>query len=111
MQNDLEADRRNMEKKTVTYLIVPEPAEGDVAYFAIAPDLPGLLMYGETRDELIANAPEAMTIYFDAMNEDGHEIPEPGTYSIERIYDMEEPVAITFEYAYDPANVHWDAAR
>ena len=111
MQNHLEADRRNMDKKTVTYLIVPEPAEGDVAYYAMAPDLPGLLMYGDTRDELIARAPLAMADYFDAMNDFGFEIPEPGTYSIERICDMEEPVAITFEYAYDPANVHWDAAR
>ena len=78
----------------MTYVIIPERSH-DGSWWAIAPDLPGLLMYGDTRDELIANAPEAMEVYFEAQRESGGEIAAPGTYPVERIFDMEEPVPVT----------------
>jgi predicted RNase H-like HicB family nuclease len=78
----------------VTYLIVPERSH-DGSWWAIAPDLPGLLMAGDTRDDLLARAPAAIADYFDAMNESGFPIPEPGTYVVERIGDQEEPVPVT----------------
>jgi predicted RNase H-like HicB family nuclease len=83
-----------METQTVTYSIVPERSH-DGSWWAIAPDLPGLLMCGDSRDELIANAPAAMADYFDAMRESGHPISPPGTNPVERIFDQEEPVPIT----------------
>jgi predicted RNase H-like HicB family nuclease len=83
-----------MESETVTYLIIPEQSH-DGSWWAIAPDLPGLVMYGETREELIANAPEAMDVYFEAQRESGGEIAAPGTYPVELIYDQEEPVPVT----------------
>ena len=83
-----------MEWAKVTYLIIPERSH-DGSWWAVAPDLPGLVMFGETRDELIANAPEAMEVYFEAQRDAGFEIAAPGTYPVELIYDQEEPVPVT----------------
>jgi len=77
-----------------TYLIIPERSH-DGSWWAIAPDLPGLVMFGETREELIANAPDAMLDYFDAQPDAGFEIAAPGTYPVELIYEQEEPVPVT----------------
>lgn len=78
----------------MTYVIVPERSD-DGSWWAIAPDLPGLVMAGDTRDDLLARAPDAMLDYFDAMNESGFPIPAPGTHPVERTGDQEEPVPIT----------------
>ena len=78
----------------MTYLIIPEPSD-DGSWWAIAPDLPGLVMHGDTRDELIANAPDAMLDYFEAQRDAGFTIAAPGTYPVELIYDQEEPVPVT----------------
>ena len=71
----------------MTYLIIPERSH-DGSWSAIAPDLPGLLMAGTSREELLANAP-------DAMRESEFPIDPPGTDPVELIFDQEEPVAIT----------------
>jgi predicted RNase H-like HicB family nuclease len=83
-----------MEAKTVTYVIVPERSH-DGSWWAIAPDLPGLLMAGDTREELIANAPDAIADYIEMQRESGGEVAAPGTYPVERIFDQEEPVPVT----------------
>ena len=41
------------------------------------PDLPGCWTQGETRDEALANAKEAIAAYLDALNELGRPLPKP----------------------------------
>jgi predicted RNase H-like HicB family nuclease len=82
-----------MAQQVVTYSIIPERSH-DGSWWAIAPDLPGLLMYGETRDELLASAPDAIADYLEAMREDDQPVPAPGTYEIALSAAQEQPVPI-----------------
>jgi len=66
----------------MTYTIVLEQAD-DGGWCAMAPDLPGLLLMGDTREQIIEEAPEIIADYFDAMQEDGHPIPEPGRFAVD----------------------------
>jgi predicted RNase H-like HicB family nuclease len=65
-----------------TYTLVLEQAE-DGGWGAMAPDLPGVLLMGDTREQIISEAPEIIADYFDAMCEDGHPIPEPGWFAVQ----------------------------
>lgn len=49
----------------------------DDAYVAEAPELPGCLAHGATREEALANAQEAIQLWLDTANEFGDPIPEP----------------------------------
>jgi predicted RNase H-like HicB family nuclease len=82
-----------MAQQALTYSIVPERSH-DGSWWAIAPDLPGLLMYGETRDELLTSAPDAIAQHLEAMREDDHPVPAPGTYQIALSATQEQPVPI-----------------
>jgi predicted RNase H-like HicB family nuclease len=55
--------------------------EGDDAtgYSAYAPDLPGCVAAGETREECLKLMSEAMWIHLESMKKDGDPIPEPAT--------------------------------
>ena len=67
-----------MEQQTVTYTIIMEQAPGG-DWNASVPDLPGLLLTGDTREELLAGAPGAILDYLDVLIEDGEEIPRPAS--------------------------------
>jgi predicted RNase H-like HicB family nuclease len=67
-----------MEQPTVTYTIMMEQAPAG-GWNALVPDLPGLLLVGKTREELLATAPGAILDYLDVLVEDGGEIPRPTT--------------------------------
>ena len=82
-----------MAQQVLTYSIVPERSH-DGSWWAIAPDLPGLLMYGQTREELLASAPDAIADYLKAMREDDQPVPAPGTYEIDLSAAQEQPVPI-----------------
>jgi antitoxin HicB len=41
------------------------------------PELPGCWTQGETRDEALANAKEAISAYLDALEELGRPLPKP----------------------------------
>ena len=61
------------------YLIVVEPtATGLSAY---APDLPGCVTTGRSRNEIERNMREAMELHLDGLREEGMEIPAPHTWS------------------------------
>ena len=60
------------------YTIVLEEAQ-DGGWSALAPDLPGLLIAGDTREELLASAPDALATYLEAMRDLGHPVPRPGS--------------------------------
>ena len=67
----------------MTYTIVLE--EGDESWGAIVPDLPGLLIVADTRDEVIAKAPSAILDYLDTLRDLGKPIPQPGTLTAQII--------------------------
>jgi predicted RNase H-like HicB family nuclease len=56
--------------------VVLEAAE-DGGFVVSVPDLPGCWTQGETRDEALANAKEAITGYLEALDELGKPLPRP----------------------------------
>jgi predicted RNase H-like HicB family nuclease len=59
------------------YPIILERADGG-GWSAIAPDLPGLLLAADTREELLASAPAAIADHLDALREQNLPVPSPG---------------------------------
>lgn len=59
------------------YLIVIEPTETGFS----APDLPGCVSTGRTREEVEKNMGEAIAFHLDGLREEGQAVPEPQTYS------------------------------
>lgn len=49
----------------------------DGGWAGMAPDLPGLLLLGDSREEVVAQAPGAIADYLDSMRDSGHPAPEP----------------------------------
>lgn len=60
--------------KVLSYRILlrKEPEEG---YTVIVPSLPGCVTYGETIEEAIAMAREAIELYLESLREHGEDIP------------------------------------
>lgn len=56
--------------------VVLEGAE-EGGFVVSVPDLPGCWTQGETRDEALANAKEAIAAYLDALRELGRPLPKP----------------------------------
>jgi antitoxin HicB len=56
--------------------VVLETAE-EGGFVVSVPDLPGCWTQGETRDEALANAKEAIAAYLDALEELGRALPKP----------------------------------
>ncbi len=53
-------------------LLKKEPEGG---YTVLVPSLPGCITYGETIDESIINAKEAIELYIESLKSHGEEIP------------------------------------
>ena len=66
----------------MTYTIVLEDGP-DGGWGGLVPDLPGLLLLGDSREEIIAEAPGAILDYLDAMRDSGHPVPHPGRYVVQ----------------------------
>jgi predicted RNase H-like HicB family nuclease len=64
------------------YTIIAAQAE-DLTWSALAPDLPGLLLVGDTYEELIMNASESITIHLQATKAAGFPIPMPSSHAAE----------------------------
>lgn len=62
----------------IEYPIVLEREE-DGRYSVYAPDLPGCVSWGNTRDEAIEHIREAIEVWIESAKEDGDEIPPPGS--------------------------------
>lgn len=58
------------------YAIIIEKAE-DGGFGAYAPDLPGCVGMGGSKEEVMHNMVEAIQFHLEGMKEDGQEIPEP----------------------------------
>ena len=59
------------------YLIIIEQAEYNLS--AYAPDLPGCVTAGATREEVIGNMREAIELHLQGLREDGEPIPTPNS--------------------------------
>ncbi|MBX3616826.1 type II toxin-antitoxin system HicB family antitoxin [Nitrosomonas sp.] len=57
--------------------IVIEPGDDKHAFGVIVPDLPGCFSAGDTLDEAIDNAREAVELWLETAIDDGSAIPEP----------------------------------
>ncbi|MCY3609755.1 MAG: type II toxin-antitoxin system HicB family antitoxin [Acidimicrobiaceae bacterium] len=63
-----------MATRTLTYTVILERT--GTGYSAYAPDLPGCISVGGTREEIMEMMREAMEFHLESMVEDGDEIPE-----------------------------------
>lgn len=66
------------------YPIAIEPGDNTHAWSVVVPDLPGCFSAGDTLDESIANASEAITLWIETVLDDGGDIPKPGGVSAHR---------------------------
>ena len=66
-----------------SYLVIYEQGE-DGGWGAYAPDLPGLGVAAETREEVETLIREGIQLYIEELRTDGLPIPEPSTFA-ERI--------------------------
>ena len=66
------------------YPIAIEPGDDTHAWGVVAPDLPGCFSAGDTLDEAIANASEAIKLWIETVLDDGGDIPKPGSVSVHR---------------------------
>ena len=57
------------------FIIAIEPAPEGTSYGVVVPDLPGCFSAGDTLDEAISNAHEAIDLVCETMIEDGLDIP------------------------------------
>lgn len=64
------------------YAVIVE--EGETSFGAYAPDLPGCVAVGETKEEVLALISEAIEFHIEGLQEDGEPIPEPSS-SIEYV--------------------------
>ncbi|NYB25749.1 MAG: type II toxin-antitoxin system HicB family antitoxin [Methanobacteriaceae archaeon] len=68
-----------MKPMTYRLLLRKEPEGG---YTVIIPTLPGCVTYGDSLDEAIEMAREAIELYIDSLKEHEEEIPESCFYNI-----------------------------
>lgn len=53
--------------------------EGDSAFGVVVPDLPGCFSAGDTLDEALKNAAEAIDFHLEGLADDGEDIPAGGS--------------------------------
>ena len=72
-----------------TVVLIPEDEGG---YSVEVPTLPGCVTQGETRQEAIAMAKEAIELYLESLRADGESVPqENGLETV--VVEIGEPVA------------------
>ncbi|MFA5170266.1 MAG: type II toxin-antitoxin system HicB family antitoxin [Sulfuriferula sp.] len=65
--------------------IAIEPGTENTAYGVVVPDLPGCFSAGDTLDEAMDNAREAIALWFESVIKDGKEIPVAKTLAEHQI--------------------------
>lgn len=60
------------------YTVIIEQGE-DGGWGARAPDLPGLVMAGDTREDLLKSIPDGIETYIEVLREAGEPVPPPRT--------------------------------
>jgi predicted RNase H-like HicB family nuclease len=64
------------------YPIAIEPGDSKHAFGVVVPDLPGCYSAGDTLDEAIDNAREAIELWLETVIDDGGAVPEPKTITV-----------------------------
>jgi predicted RNase H-like HicB family nuclease len=59
------------------YMVVVE--RGETSWGAHVPDLPGCVVVGESRDEVLRLIREAITFHIDGLKQDGLPVPTPSS--------------------------------
>ena len=65
----------------MNYVVAIEPGDRKHAFGVAVPDLPGCFSAGDTLDEAIANAREAVELWLETVIDDGQPVPEPQALS------------------------------
>jgi len=63
------------------YVAIVEDAGPDRAVGVWFPDLPGCFSAGDTMDEALVNAPEAVLLYAEALEQGGRQLPKARSLS------------------------------
>lgn len=66
-----------------TVVLMPEPEAG--GYSVTVPALPGLFTQGDTRDEALAAAREAIAFHLESLAEEGEALPDEGAILVEQV--------------------------
>ena len=66
------------------YPIAIEPGTATTARGVVVPDLPGCFSAGDTMDEAVVNASEAITGWIEAVLDDAGDIPMPDAIDVHR---------------------------
>ena len=61
----------------MNYVVAIEPGDKKHAFGVAVPDLPGCFSAGDTLDDAIANAREAVELWLETVIDDGQPVPEP----------------------------------
>jgi predicted RNase H-like HicB family nuclease len=59
------------------YEIIIYWSKEDVAFIAEVPELPGCMAHGETQEDALKNAKEAIHLWIDTAKEFGDPVPKP----------------------------------
>ncbi len=62
----------------MNYVIAIEPGDSQHAFGVVVPDLPGCFSAGDTLDEALGNAREAIELWLETSIDDDQPVPEPG---------------------------------
>ena len=57
------------------FIIAIEPATPNTSFGVVVPDLPGCFSAGDTLDEAVSNAHEAIDLWCETIIEDGNDVP------------------------------------
>lgn len=86
----------NITTSVLRYTAVFEPAE-EGGYVVTVPKLPGLVTEGDSFEEAVLMAQDAIAGYLEVLEQDGEPIPEPDTSSftapIDVSFSFRQPVA------------------
>ena len=61
------------------YPVVIEPATATTAFGVVVPDLPGCFSAGDTIEEALDNAHEAIELWIESVLDDGGDVPVPSS--------------------------------
>ena len=64
------------------FIIAIEPAIEGSSYGVVVPDLPGCFSAGDTLDEAVSNAHEAIDLWCETILEDGKDVPIGKTITV-----------------------------
>lgn len=66
------------------YPIAIEPGDAQTAFGVAVPDLPGCFSAGDTLDQALSNAAEAIALWIETVLDDGGSVPPPGRLETHR---------------------------